>query len=135
FSREELAKYPSEKLPLFSESAYDWLNSNEITNWIRTVSGIRRNYHDLVVDPSPESFQWIEVPNKNIIAFIRASSKLGRKLLVVANSNMTSEESFSIELPSSSSGMRDLLSDEVLSPAGGKLSSTLKGGQVAAFEL
>ncbi|HYQ86649.1 MAG TPA: alpha-glucosidase C-terminal domain-containing protein [Bacteroidota bacterium] len=135
FTREELAKYPSEKLPLFSESAYDWINSNEITNWIRTVSGVRRNYQDLLVDPSPESFYWIEVPNKNIIAFIRSSTKTHRKLLVVANSSMTSEESFSIELPLPITAMRDLLSDQTLSPAGGKLSSRMKGGQVAAFEL
>lgn len=135
FTRQDLAKYPSQTLPLFSEHAYDWLNKNEITGWIRTFSDLRRKYVDLITDPSPESFTWINIDNFHVMSFLRSSSRVKHKLLVVANSDMTSEQSFTLELPGSAHQVVDLLSGGRFEVRGKALGGMLNAGQVILAEL
>jgi glycosidase len=135
FSREELARYPSASLPLFSEYAYDWTSKEEFTEWIKTISDLRNKYQDLIIDQTPQSFEFIETDNINIISFLRVSSKVHYKLLVIANSSMKSRERVSMELPGSKRHLTDLLSGSRIDLRDGLLTGNLAPGQVIVAEL
>jgi hypothetical protein len=139
FRREDLPRYPSATLPLFSEYAYAWTNKSEITGWIRTVSDLRRKYHDLIVERAPETFKFLEADNAKIVSFLRLSPKVSYKLLVLANSNMVSDESFSLKFPGLRHPLTDLLSGKEISRKSGSSEGTfttkLGPGQVILVEL
>jgi glycosidase len=135
FTKEELMRYPSEQLPLFSEHVYDWLNKNQFVDWISKVSTLRKKFERLVVDPSPQSFIWVETHHHDVIAFIR-SADLGKTgLLVVANSNMHHGAHASFEVHTGKKSLPDLLSDASVSVEYGRLKLDLAKAQVAVFEL
>ncbi|MEK7671415.1 MAG: alpha-amylase, partial [Bacteroidota bacterium] len=56
FTSEQLKHLPSEKLPLFSEYGYDWLNKEHIGSWVKNVLEVRNQYKEIVVDENPQSF-------------------------------------------------------------------------------
>jgi len=135
FTKEDLARFPSEKLPLFSEYAYDWLNSKNMISWVRHVSSVRKKYHDLITNPDPDSFQWVETNQKNTFAFKRKSPQAKRQLLLVANGEMESPVEISIPLESHQSTVEDLLDGKQFPVSHGTLTISLQAGQVAVFEL
>lgn len=135
FTKEDLARFPSEKLPLFSEYAYDWLNSKNMISWVRHVSSIRKKYQDLITNPDPVSFQWIEANQKNTFAFKRKSPQAKHQLILLANGDMESSVNISIPLESQKSTIEDLLGGKQFPVSQGTLTISLQAGQVAVFEL
>ncbi|HMD13975.1 MAG TPA: alpha-amylase, partial [Bacteroidota bacterium] len=121
FTKEDLKRFPSEKLPLFSEYAYDWLNSNSMIPWVRHVSSIRKKYHDLIINSAPDSFQWIETNQKDTFAFKRKSPQAKHQLILVANGDMESPVDISIPLESQKSTVEDLLGGKQFSVSHGTL--------------
>ncbi len=132
FTREELKRYPSERLPLFSASAYDWTVSETLIPWIKRVSELRRRHLALIIDRSPGSFQWIETGSEGTIAFMRHSPAKG-KLLICANQNMHAPSDFTIPLGGTGK-MRDVLSRRTFSVSGGMLHLSLGPGDVVVIE-
>lgn len=135
FSKEDLAKYPSAKLPLFSEYAYDWTSSDKFTQWVRKVASIRKKYQELILDSSPQSFIWIETHQQDVIAFQRVSPKANHSLLVIANTNMQSSAHCLLSLETRHRVLTDLLSDKKVHLEHKSLKVTLSAGQVLVFEL
>jgi len=135
FTKEQLTKYPSEQLPLFSEYAYNWTNENEWTEHMRMISQLRQQYHDIIVDSDTKSFHWIETHHHHGIAFIRSSSKSAKRLFIAANSDMKNEIHLSIHLETNHSMIRDLLSGTEFPVGHHKLTFSLQAGQVMVFEI
>lgn len=90
FTDEELKKYPSEKLPLFSEYSLNWNNKNRFIEEIIKIIKIRNQYIDLVADNSINSFRIIETTNKSVFGYIRIKGR--KKIYVIANSSINNEE-------------------------------------------
>ena len=135
FVKEELKKYPPETLPLFSEYAYDWLNKNQFIDWIQKVSAVRKKYHDLIIDASPNTFIWIETHQKDVIAFIRKSDIQKHQLLVIANTNMIEKTDLHLKIETHKKMFDDLLSGKSFSIDHNTLIGKLSPGQVSACEI
>lgn len=109
FTQEELRAFPSEKLPLFSEYAYDWTSKAEITNWIRAVSRVRARHEKLITDSGKESFAISDAGNPEIIAFNRSKKGIRERLLILANSSMDRNNGFTLQLETRKRSLRDLI--------------------------
>jgi starch synthase (maltosyl-transferring) len=134
FTPEELKRYPSETLPLFSEYAYNWLSKEEFTGWIRQVLALRRRFSDIIVDPHPETFRMLEDSQLSILAFARIGRGGKKKIACVSNMNLTAEEHVSLPLESSHRHLRDLLTGHALTCREGKVDLVLGPGQGIVFE-
>ena len=134
FTKEELSKYPSEKLPLFSEYAYDWLSQAQLVNWIKAVAEVRRQYQSLIVESSPDSFTYIDMENPDLIVFKRSKKGKNEGLLVVSNSNMDVKQKFAIGCESTRRQVVDLLTKKKFDMKHTQIIGTLSPGQVVVFE-
>ncbi len=130
FTKEDLLRFPSEALPLFSHGAYAWLNPSQCTKWIRKVAAVRVAYHDIIIDNSARSFGWIELGNPDAIAFIRSTRRRKERLLVIANTNMDKPTRVSLRVETSRRKLRDLLTGSAVAVRKGSVSLSLKPGEV-----
>lgn len=135
FTKEELKKYPSEKLPLFSEYAYNWTNENEFTAWVKKISLLRQKYHDIITSSEKNSFQWVETHHHHGIAFIRSSSQTSQRILIVANSDMNNEIHLSLHVETLHPMIKELLTEKDYPVTHHKLDVMLCAGQVMVFEI
>lgn len=110
FTPEQLQRLPSEKLPLFSEYAYNWLNKEEISGWVGQVLAIREKYQALIVDDSPQSFGMLHDANERILAFTRVSPDGKKRLAIITNMNYHGKEHADVKLDSTKHHVEDLLS-------------------------
>ncbi len=134
FTSEDLERFPSEKLPLFSEYAYDWLSKDEFSAWIKTVLAVRQKYHDVIVDPHPSTFQMLEDSNPHILAFARVAPHAKKQLAVVGNMNFREKETVGIGLNTAKNHLVDLLSGDKLTLKGNTVNLVLHPGQCVVFE-
>ncbi len=134
FTSEQLKHLPSEKLPLFSEYGYDWLNKEQIGSWVKKVLEARNRYKEIVVDEKPQSFVMLHDHNEHILAFARVSDNPEKRIAVVTNTNYHSSEQASVKLDTSEKRVQDLLSSNKYSVNEGHLQATLLPGQCLLFE-
>jgi glycosidase len=129
FSPEEQRSFPSERLPLFSEFAYDWQRKDEITKSIATISALRREYVYLITNQDPSSFRLLDAGNDAIIAFLRTDRK--SNLLVIANYDLFNWQSGMVPVKVPSFVLKDFLSGKVMEIKESKLS--LPPGECVLF--
>jgi glycosidase len=134
FTLDQLRHLPSEKLPLFSEYGYDWLNKGQFTAWVQKVLTIRKKYKALVVNEQPQSFVMLHGQNEHILAFGRVSDNNKKRIAVVANTNYTSSEQAAIRLDTSKKQIQDLLTSKKIRLNDGYLNVALQAGQCLVFE-
>ncbi len=132
FTQEQLKHLPSEKLPLFSEYGYNWLNKENLVGWVRKVLEVRSEYAALIVDST--TFKVLHDSNHHILAFERFSADGKKRLAVVTNTNYVSCEPINVRLDTSSKHVNDLLSSKKFSVNDGHLYATLEAGQCLVFE-
>lgn len=84
FTEEEIQKYPSEKLPLFSKADMNWYSNREMTQFIRLLVYIRNKFFDPVEIMNTEDLNIIESENENILSFMR-KTKNNEDFLVTLN--------------------------------------------------
>ncbi len=130
FQKDDLKKYSSDKLPLFSEYAFDWFNQNQIISWIQKVSTVRKKYQKLISDSSPQSFVWLETEQRGLIAFIRKSDAFNYQLLIIANSNMKNKIDINLKVETKKKSLDDLLSGKTFIIENNNLTGRLNPGQV-----
>lgn len=134
FSPEQLRLFPSEKLPLFSEYGYDWLNRDQIVPWVTRVARIRAKYRTLIVNQDPASFSMLPDPNENVLSFARIGTAPKRRLAVVTSTNYGGQEHTSLKLDTHRRQVRDLLGGKTYRVIDGHLSVLLDPGQCLVFE-
>ena len=134
FTKEELKRFPSAKLPLFSEYSYDWLNKNQITDFIAKVLSIRERYRDLVTDMNPRTFFNLHAENHCIVAFARISHSLNKRVAVIGNANYDGKETAVIRIETSKEHVVDLLSDQNIPIKNHHIHCALEPGQCVVFE-
>lgn len=72
FSAEAMRHYPAEKLPLFSEWAFNWTRSGNMVGAIRYAMHLRQSYSNLLSNPDPRTVQPGSSNNPNLLVFSRA---------------------------------------------------------------
>ncbi|MBX3065901.1 MAG: alpha-amylase [Anaerolineae bacterium] len=71
FNREELDKYPADKLPLFSQWSFNWTRPDNLVKSVTVALGIRKRYDWLFTDPDPATFMIGYSDNPAIVVFSR----------------------------------------------------------------
>lgn len=133
FTAEEQKKYPAEKLPLFSESALDWLNLHQFCDWTEKVAKVRAPYKQLLTDSDPSTFKLLDCANSKLCAFERKNDR--QHLIVIGNMNMRKENNAKISLASNAKVVEDLMREEKMKLADGKIKLTLQSGEVRILKL
>lgn len=87
FSNEMLARYPADKLPLFSEWAYNWTNPDNMVEGVRYALALRRKYEALLASKDPATWYMGHSPNPSLLVFTRRCN--GQSLTFIANMDMT----------------------------------------------
>jgi glycosidase len=90
FSNEQVSQYPPERLPLFSEYAFDWCRPNNIIRSVKYALSLRRRYEDIFLETHPDSFVVGYSDNSRILVYSRR--KFGRWISIVANTDQIYEQ-------------------------------------------
>ncbi len=96
FSNEMLARYPAEKLPLFSEYAFNWTNPDHLVEGVRYALKLRRRYQDLLAANDPATWYMGHSENPYLLVFSRRHN--GRSLTFIANMDMARHQSGQVQL-------------------------------------
>jgi starch synthase (maltosyl-transferring) len=134
FTNEDLKKLPSERLPLFSAYAYNWVSKEQFTPWVAGVIALRKRYAELVADPSSGSFRMLEEGNGNILAFARVGPSERKRVAVIGNMNFAGTETTATALPTEQKSLRDLLGKRRLHLDNGVLRIPLGPGECVVAE-
>jgi hypothetical protein len=134
FTNEELKRYPSERLPLFSEHAYDWASKEEFTSWVKSVLAVRARYRDLIVDPDPATFHVLKDPSPAVIAYARVASHGRKKIAVVTNAAFDEPVHTALRIDTSREQVVDILTCRKAKVSDGFLRLTLGRGECWIFE-
>jgi starch synthase (maltosyl-transferring) len=134
FTKEQLKHLPSEKLPLFSEYGYDWLNKEQISEFVANVFEIRRRYADLITDPNPHMFVNLHCDNVHILSFARISQARQTGVAVVGSMNFGSDETASVAVGTTKNQVIDLLTDKKIAVKDNHVHLALRPGQCVVFE-
>ncbi len=90
FSSEQLAAYPPERLPLFSEWALNWTGQANLVKSIQYAFGLRRKHEDLLADNAPGTFVIGYSDNPHILAYSRRRGE--HWIGVIANTDQYYEQ-------------------------------------------
>jgi starch synthase (maltosyl-transferring) len=134
FTKEELEHLPSEKLPLFSEYAYDWLNKDQFAGLVAKVLAVRAKYAVIIVDPSPQSFVLLHDHNDRVLAFARVADNPPKRIAVVGNTNFSSIEQTTLRVDTTADHVSDLIGDAQLAVKDSHIHLALEPGQCVVFE-
>jgi hypothetical protein len=134
FTSEQLKHLPSEKLPLFSEYGYDWLNPEQFPEWLATVSAIRERFADIITNPETWSFVMLPENNDHFIAFGRTDEDRKRRIAVVTNSDFSNRQTGTIRLDTEKATVVDLFEGSKIQVSDHHITVTLAPGQCLVFE-
>jgi hypothetical protein len=134
FTPEQLKHLPSEKLPLFSEYAYDWLRKEEFSGFVAAVAAIRNRFIRAVTNPEPGGFVMLHDPNEYILAFARTASHPDLRIGIVTNMQYRTQEQACVRLETTHDKVTDLLTGRDIPVSGSFLTAKLGPGQCLLFE-
>ncbi len=134
FTHDDLQRYPSESLPLFSEYAYDWLAKHQFVKWVAMVSRIRARYKEMVMNSSPASIKVLHDNNEHIFSFARSSERPRKRLAIVSSTNFTAQVECNVHIEEGKKSVTDLISGKRLRLTDGHLRTMLAPGQCFVFE-
>jgi hypothetical protein len=109
FTQEEIAALPSHTLPLFSESALCWNNEAEFSDLVARVLTIRREWQDIITNPSQQSFKLFETTDPRVLCFVRQSRDGTRAMAVAVNTDCAQPAQADVWL----NAEYDILTDEI----------------------
>jgi len=135
FTADEQAQFPSEKLPLFSQHAYNWHNANSlepIGAFMKQILDIRQRFLSDVMSGEKGTMRVIESDNPNIFMVARTGGT--HRIGFIGNYNFEGEEFFNLNLDTERELLTDLFSKESLAVKNGKISGMFSAGQFCIFE-
>jgi starch synthase (maltosyl-transferring) len=133
FPDEEQKKYPSENLPLFSESVYKWNNSQQFIQYMIEILKVRKIYENIITNISPSTIEFIECKNENVICFLRRSMDKKKKIFIIANSNFDRAEKVQITMSNKNMALIDRIKHKKITLGNGRINIKLKPGEVKIF--
>ncbi len=109
FTTEEIAQLPSHTLPLFSESALCWNSEEEFSDLVARVVAIRRQWQDIVTNPSQQCFKLFETTDPRVLCYVRQSPDGARAMAVAVNTDCAQPAKADVWL----NAEYDILTDEI----------------------
>jgi len=134
FTVEQIRALPSEKLPLFSEYAYNWLSVQEFTPLVSRVLGLRARYRALVADPSPATFRVHDADNPSVMAFGRVGPGGAPRLAIAGNTDFHAPATFRLPLETQAERLTELLGGGTLPVKDCAIEATLGPGECLIVE-
>ncbi|NOY05512.1 MAG: alpha-amylase [Chlorobi bacterium] len=129
FSPEEIKALPPSKLPLYSEAQLPWQSASTLLATIPEILDLRNTWKDAIQDPSPHSFDLLQTSHDKLIAFQRTRSDQRRHVLVVCNFDFESAVEGEVTLPADTTGVKSLLTGEMLETRDGILRYRFQQGE------
>lgn len=120
FTQEETEFYGSKPLPLFDVCSFDWLNKENIAEFVQKVIQLRNQYKSLVELKDPKSIQVLKSDNKNVVSYCRlhAEAISSAKLFIIINTDYENAQNVKItvpiELSLADTNLPDALSDKMV---------------------
>ncbi|MEP7288331.1 MAG: alpha-amylase [Chloroflexota bacterium] len=90
FNNEQLAHYPADKLPLFSERAFDWSRPRNMVTSVRYALSLRHKYEAVFNNTSSDSFVMGYSDNPRILVFSRCYDD--QWISIIANTDQHHEQ-------------------------------------------
>lgn len=135
FTPEEIAQYPSDDLPLFSEYQLNWQEANPLVTYMTKISRLREKYTSLVTDPDPKTTTMISTGHPQVMAFSRQKKDFPFQLYFVANLNFTEPTAAEFAMAAQAIRGTDLLDGQPVSLEDGVFTQTLEPGQCVLIEI
>ncbi len=137
FSAEEAARYPAEKLGLFSVTAYPWQQKQNLVAWVRTVLAARARQAECLSDLDPSTMIFARLPDNPVVfAIVRQTRQGEPRVILLANSDYFHPQVVDVALPGVPQVLVDQLSgDSVKLAAGHRLRMVLAPAQVVWFDV
>jgi starch synthase (maltosyl-transferring) len=134
FTKEDLKRLPSEKLPLFSEYAYNWLNVDQFAHLISMVMAIRKKHRGIVTDHRPQSFRLLEEGNAHLLAFARLSEDQRSRVAVICNMDHHAVQRAGTRLETTKKRLVNLLTGRKIVVQDGMVQAELAPGECLVCE-
>jgi len=134
FTVEQIRALPSERLPLFSEYAYNWLSAQEFTPLVSRVLELRARYRALVVDPSPGTFRVLDAGNTAVLAYARVGEGGSPRIALAGNADFHAPAALRLPLGAHAEGLTELLGGGTLAVKDGAVEATLGPGECLIVE-
>ncbi|ACF12917.1 alpha amylase catalytic region [Chloroherpeton thalassium ATCC 35110] len=135
FTADEQKHFPSEKLPLFNEHAYNWQNTNgmePLGAFIKQILDIRQRFLSDLMRGEKGTMKVIESDNPSVFAVVRTGGE--RKIGFIGNYNFNGEEYFNLKIETERTALTDLFAGKSLAVENGKISASFSAGEFAIFE-
>lgn len=136
FSAEELARYTSDQLPLFSAAAYDWSNPNlRLVKWWHKTLELRAAYVELLTDLRQDTIGRISTSHPHIHGIFRRTPDWSVKLALLFNTDSEYSASVWLHLPTGRDQLQDLYTGLLINCKNGWIQAKLEPGQCWWIEL
>ena len=137
FSVEEMARYPADNLGLFSITAYQWQQPQNLVAWVRAVLAARARHADLISDLDPATMVFAVLPDNPVVfAIVRQTRQGEARLIVLANSDYFHPQPVDLILPDAPDVLIEQLSGTALELAvDHRLRLELAPAQVVWFDV
>ncbi len=135
FKPEDYEKYPSEKLPLFSESMLNWNSENNIISFIQKVNEIKLRLIQEDNNIHGHSIVDIESNKEEIVCFLRRCNSTKKEILIAGNFHHQNVISAEIDLLEGAKSFKDELSNNEFQIENNKLKLNLKPFEFVVGEI
>jgi glycosidase len=110
FSQDELRLFPSEKLPLFSEYAFNWKEINQFQHlgpFLKQLIDIRQNYHGLLSNTDKDFVDIRDCNNPQFLCLVRKGKETS--LMFIGNLDFRNEHFDNVEVDTSKKFIQDIV--------------------------
>ncbi len=137
FSSTEAARYPAERLGLFSATAYPWQQSQNLVTWVQAVLAARARHADLLSDLDPATMIFARLPDNPVVFAIARQTRQGEvRVVLLANSDYFHPQPVDVVLPGAPGVLVDQLSGGTVELAADqRVQLVLAPAQAVWFEL
>jgi starch synthase (maltosyl-transferring) len=125
FKDEEIEKYPSDKLPLFSIAKINWSSKDNIIDYIKQVNEFAGKYIKESNDLEKVKIYLLEGNHYDIVSFIRRIDATKTEILFAGNYNEEETIEAEIDLLNGTESFTDILTGNTYKSNDGKLNITL----------
>lgn len=135
FTSEQMMQYPPEKLGLFSSTALNWDNEQNIAEFINQINIIKKEY---IIEPDDifkTSIQPLHTDNNNVVGFIRRDPQSQTEMLIVANFSPYEIKSCLIDSYHGASKLIDVFSKNEVITNNGKVNFDFGAYQLIVFKI
>ena len=108
FTDEEMAQFPSHKLPLFSAIPYNWTKDvTSLTHWWQKTISLRQQFAQLLIDTHPQTFTYFYSDNPEIWGIIRHTEDWSIKIALIVNQDNQQPQTVTTSLPTGRKQLMD----------------------------